>query len=469
MTEALLLNDVHSALNPCRPSRILRPSDPGAVVDAVRGAERQGRPLVAMGARHAMGGQQFLSGGVVLDTARLAGVEAFDSASGQVTVLAGTRWPMLLAFLERAQADETRRWTIRQKQTGGDHFSIGGSISANIHGRGLGFPPLVDDIEWLDVVDARGRLRRASRTQDPFLFSCVVGGYGLFGIIVRACLRLVPDCSLRREVELLRVPALGEAFSRAMADGCLYGDFQFAIDPGSDDFLDLGVFSRYRPVDAPPDPDALAMGSDGFRRLLVLAHVDKTRAFDEYARFYLSTHGQCYRRSTQHGGVYLDDYHEAVDLACGHVGSEMITELFVPRDALPGFFEDARECLRETHADVVYGTVRLVESEDTTQLPWARCPWACVVLNLHVRHDAEGKAHAARAFRALVDAALVHGGSFYLTYHRWATREQLVHAHPGFRHWMQTKHGMDPTGLFRSDWWMHWQERFDPATTAAGP
>jgi FAD/FMN-containing dehydrogenase len=413
-----------------------------------------------------MGGQQFLADGVLLDTARLAGVEAFDCAGGQVTVLAGTQWPMLLAFLARAQANDAQRWTIRQKQTGGDHFSVGGSIAANIHGRGLGFAPLVEDIEWIDVVDARGRLQRASRTHNPLLFSCVVGGYGLFGIIVRACLRLVPDCTMRREVELLRIPALGEAFTRAIADGCLYGDFQFAIDPGSDDFLDLGVFSRYRPVDTTPDPDPLAMGSEGFRRLLLLAHVDKPRAFDEYARFYLSTHGQCYRRSTQHGGVYLDDYHDAVDVACGHVGSEMITELFVPRAALPGFFEDARDCLRDAQAEVVYGTVRLVEAEHTTQLPWARSAWACVVLNLHVRHDPEGKAHAARAFRALVDVALAHGGSFYLTYHRWATPEQVERAYPGFRQWLRLKNEMDPAGVFRSDWWMHWQDCLVPGTKA---
>ena len=74
---------------------------------------------------------------------------------------------------------------------------------------------------------------------------------------------------------------------------------------------------------------------------------------------------------------------------------------------------------------MIYGTVRLIERDDETVLAWAREPWACIVFNLHVDHTPEGLARAADAFRRLIDRALAHGGSFYLTYHRWATREQV--------------------------------------------
>ena len=470
MAEQVLFNDVHARLNPCRPARVLRPADPVAATNAVREAIRRDRPLVAMGARHAMGGQQFLDDGVLLDTSRLAGVESFDRERGLLTVLAGTRWPLLLAWLERSQRAAASPWTIRQKQTGGDDFSIGGSISANIHGRGLHFAPFVDDVEWIDVVDPQGRSLRASRDINPELFARVVGGYGMFGLVVRACLRLVADCTLRRRVSMRRIAGLMHAFEDEIAEGCSHGDFQFAVDPEGDDFLDLGILSCYLPVEDASDPAPASMGNDGFRRLLLLAHTHKRRAFEEYARFYLASDGQRYRLAAQHAGVYLDGYHDAVDRACGHLGSEMISELYVPRDALADFMRAAADGLRRDRADVIYGTIRLVEADTTTCLPWARSAWACVVFNLHVRHDAQGIVDARRAFRRLIDLALERNGSFYLTYHRWATPEQVEAGHPRFREFLAAKRRLDPRGIFQSDWYRHWDSAFmhRPATIARG-
>src|SRR3546814_20431760 len=61
------LNDVHSRLNATRVGAVIRPADVAGAVEAVRAAAHVGEPLAVMGARHALGGQQFLSGGRVLD------------------------------------------------------------------------------------------------------------------------------------------------------------------------------------------------------------------------------------------------------------------------------------------------------------------------------------------------------------------------------------------------------------------
>src|SRR3546814_10490843 len=106
--------------------------DVAGAVEAVRAAAHVGEPLAVMGARHAMGGQQFLSGGRVLDLGALDRVTAFDDRRGLVTVEAGIRWPALLAWLA-AHPGNARGWTIRQKQTGADDFSLGGALASNIH------------------------------------------------------------------------------------------------------------------------------------------------------------------------------------------------------------------------------------------------------------------------------------------------------------------------------------------------
>ena len=94
---------------------------------------------------------------------------------------------------------------------------------------------------------------------------------------------------------------------------------------------------------------------------------------------------------------------------------------------------------RTHQTPVIYGTVRLIERDDETELAWAREPWACIVFNLHVDHTPERIACAADAFRRLIDRALAYGGSYYLTYHRWATREQVQAAYPQFIAFLREK------------------------------
>lgn len=451
-----VLNDVHSRLNRSHVAAVLRPADVAATRAAVRACARDDAPLAVMGARHAMGGQQFLSGGRVLDLGALDRITAFDPARGLVTAGAGIRWPALLRWLAEHPAN-TRGWTIRQKQTGADDFSLGGALASNIHGRGLAFAPFVDDVEAFTLVDAEGRLRHASRSGNADLFALVAGGYGLFGAVVDVTLRLVPRTTLVRQVRLARASGLAAAFERAIAAGCSYGDFQFSVDAGSDDFLDLGILSCYRPVGGEPDRDdgKRSLDAADFSRLLALAHTDPGRAFTEYAAFYLATDGQRYASDAQQAGVYLGDYHAGIDACLGHAGSEMITELYVPREQLADFLGAAADTLRRQRAHVVYGTVRLIERDATSVLAWAREPWACVVFNLHVPHDEAGLAAARRAFRGLIDLAIARGGSYYLTYHRWATREQVEAAHPRFAEFLRAKRELDPGGRWCSDWYRH--------------
>src|SRR5687767_14287943 len=91
-----LVNDVHSKLNETRVARIEAPDSADAVRNLLRTARDAGDSLSIAGGRHAMGAQQFLSGGVLLDTRRLNRVLDFDAERGIVEVEAGIQWPELV-------------------------------------------------------------------------------------------------------------------------------------------------------------------------------------------------------------------------------------------------------------------------------------------------------------------------------------------------------------------------------------
>ena len=138
----------------------------------------------------------------------------------------------------------------------------------------------------------------------------------------------------------------------------------------------------------------------------------------------------------------------------------MISELYVPRHALVSFMEAARAELRQRKANVIYGTVRLIERDAESFLAWARQSWACVIFNLHLDHTPPEIAEAAAAFRSLIDLALHHSGSYYLTYHRWATRAQVERCYPQFSEFLQLKLKHDPDEIFQSDWYRHHKQMF---------
>ena len=453
------VNDTHSALNRTAVARVLEPRTAAEVADGVAMAARLGDPVCIAGARHAMGGQQFLDGGTLLDTRRLNHLRWLDRGAGLVEIEAGASWPDLIRGYLNLQRGRDQVFGIRQKQTGADRLTLGGAVSANIHGRGLTARPFVGDIEGLEVVTATGDLVRCSREENAELFRHVVGGYGLFGVVTAVTLRLVPRVMVERQVAKLGIDEVMPAFEARIAAGHLYGDFQFATAPESEDFLRTGVLSSYQPVsDAREIPaDQRRLSQSDWNQLLTLAHVDKQAAFRRFTDFYLATHGQLYWSDTHQLNLYLEDYHGALDHRLGAAvrGSEMITELYVPRARLVEFMDDVRADFRFNGVDFIYGTIRLIEAEHETALPWARQDWACVIFNLHIDHRPQDIERAAGHFRRLIDHALRYGGSYFLTYHRFASAAQVEAAHPCIRKFLSRKRDFDPAGVFQSDWYRH--------------
>lgn len=461
---AVFVNDVHSQLNRARVRRIAKPRDINALQTIVRQVCADEETVAVAGGRHAMGGQQFKGDGVLVDMTGMSRVLSFDAARGLIEVEAGIEWPEMIAWLAEAQKNSRRQFGIIQKQTGADRLSVGGALAANIHGRGLTLKPFIGDIESFVLVDAEGAARTCSRRENSEMFRLAVGGYGLFGIVASVKLRLAPRKKLVRVVELIETSELMQAFERRISDGFLYGDFQFVTDESADDFLRRGIFSCYRPVaDRTPLAEShRELSAQDWSELCYLAHTNRKQAFELYAAHYLSTSGQIYWSDTHQLSVYLDDYHRALDHRLNRAarGSEMITEAYVPRAALPAFMETAREDFRRHEVELIYGTVRLIRRDDESFLAWARDSFACVVFNLHVTHTEAGIEKARRDFRRLIERAIQFGGNYYLTYHRHATRRQVEACYPQFAQFLRLKRKYDPAERFQSDWYHHYRTMF---------
>ena len=464
--DSLTVNDIHSQLNRTLVDSIIKPRTVLELQEAVSKAKAAGKPVSIAGARHSMGGQPFGTGMVLIDMTDLNQVISFDQKTGLAEVQAGAFWPQFTETYLRLQQDSLTQWGFAQKQTGADNISIGGTLAANGHGRGLTMQPFISNVESFTLVDAKGALLVCSREENAELFRLAIGGYGLFGVIATATLRLVPRQKIQRVVEIRRLSGLMAAFDQRISEGFLYGDFQFAIDPASDDFLNKGVFSCYRLVDqAIPIPPEKGLSDEGWRTLLYLAHSNKKEAFRGYADYYRSTDGQLYWSDTHQMSFYPENYHHEIDRIenASTPASEIITEINVPREQLESFLAEARDDFRKNDVNLIYGTVRLIERDDESFLPWARQSYACTIFNLHTVHSPEGIEHSAEAFRRLIDMAAKRDGSYFLTYHRYARREQVLACYPNFAEFLSLKRKYDPEEHFQSDWYRHYRSMFEDA------
>ena len=91
-----------------------------------------------------------------------------------------------------------------------------------------------------------------------------------------------------------------------------------------------------------------------------------------------------------------------------------------------------------------------------------------MIFNLHVDHAAQPVDEAAETFRQLIDLGIAYNGSYYLTYHRWARRDQVECCYPRLRELLALKRLYDPDELFQSTWYRHYRDMFFGQAHASG-
>ena len=459
-----VLNDLHSKLNPTTVDSIHHPKSTYEVLSLIKHAKKHDKSISISGGQHSMGGQQYGTGTVHLNMSAMNDVLKFDRKNGIVTVEAGIQWPELIEYLISSQKYSKKQWGITQKQTGADRLSIGGALSSNIHGRGLLLQPMVQDVESFRIINSEGKRINVSREENAELFGLVIGGYGLFGVITEVDMRLSPRQKIKRHVEIINLSDFAAKTSQRINDGYLYGDLQFKTDGEAEDFLKRGVYSFYKPVplDTPIPQQQRKISSDKWKELLALAHSDKAQVFIDYTNYYLSTSGQIYWTDTHQLGYYDENYEAYLKktLPDYKLGSLMISEVYVPRDKTHDFMTDLSLANEKQELDIIYGTIRLIKTDTETFLPWAKQDYACIVLNLRVEHSELGLEKARSDFQLLIDVALSHGGSYFLTYHRWARKDQLLEAYPQFPMFLKLKLKYDPQETYQSDWYRFYKEMF---------
>jgi hypothetical protein len=194
------------------------------------------------GVRHSMGGQAFALGAVLLDMRSFNRIQ-LDAERRVVTVQSGATWHDIQRHLHP-------RFAVQAMQST-DIFSVGGSISVNAHGMDHRSGSVGTSVRSMRVMLPDGTVRTVSRDADADLFRHVVGGYGLFGVILDAELDVVDNAVYASERRVVDYRAFDDVFTREIAPDptirLMYG--HLSTSPGS--LLRETLLYTYRQVEAP--------------------------------------------------------------------------------------------------------------------------------------------------------------------------------------------------------------------------
>src|SRR6201998_196956 len=155
------------------------------VRNALRFAREQNLKVTCAGQQHSMGGQTFTRGGLVLDLRDFNRID-LDKERRRINVQSGARWWQVQQRLDKAGLSVKAMQSI-------NIFSVGGTLSVNAHGIDPVPGPTAPTVRSMRVMLSNGDVVNASPTENTELFRHVLGGYGLFGVILDVDLDVVDN------------------------------------------------------------------------------------------------------------------------------------------------------------------------------------------------------------------------------------------------------------------------------------
>ena len=132
---------------------------------------------------------------------------------------------------------------------------------------------------------------------------------------------------------------------------------------------------------------------------------------------------------------------------------ECAIECLLPPAALEAYLKDVRLLAGERRIALHGITVRRYQAEAETSLRWATQEWAGVEVRFGTKTTLGASVAAAEVRRALLGAALGHGGSFPIRDLRDATRRQLETCYPMIGAFLADKRRGDPAERLQNAWY----------------
>lgn len=435
---------------------VVRAANEDDIRDVLKFAREHNLKVTCAGQHHSMGGQSFAYGGIVMDLRDFNRIR-LDKEHKAVNVQSGVRWWQLQQLLD------AQGLAVKSMQSI-NIFSIGGTLSINAHGIDPLPGPVAPTVRSLRVMLSNGEIVTASPTENSDLFRHVLGGYGLFGVILDADLDVVDNEMYVRKTFYMNYtdfPKYYRANIEKRGDiGLAFG--RLSVSPGS--FLrETAVHVYSRTNYSGPVPPLKLPEHETLSRFVI--NFSKTGGFGRWLRWMLEKHVEphlhtCLSRNqamSQPDACLVSRNEEMYDdmayLKNRLRDTDILQEYFVPYDRMPEFVDGLRDTVQRNGANLLNVTIRTVHQDKVTALPYARQDMFAFVLYFNVKFNNKDNEVLRKTTIDLIDVAEKADGTYYLPYQLFYSKDHLLGAYPGIDQFFAAKRRYDPTGLFTNSFY----------------
>ena len=399
--------------------------------------------------------------------------------------------------------------SIIQSQTSAV-FTVGGSIGVNCHGRSPNIGPLSSTILWIKLVDASGNLVECSRVENKELFSCVMGGYGGFGVVVEAKIRLTYNYFCELEIFPVLVPNFISELKKYMEnsnvqmiwarfdpllhslDGLLHvvtsinnNKDENNNNNNNDNNIINNIFIKESKDEDIEIENKLKLYEDNIREEIINSKEEHKAGLEQTQNGTVQFLAKCLISSSKRSEhILMARWYLERKARAGSCRSQRNNFLATSVDALrPFFYKEGKEVdillefyvpfrsfeewlsefvkIQQVHnVRTINITVRYVDRDRDAILSYAHRDEMLSLVLYYNTGLSEGAVQNLHHFtEEMVSYTTSVGGSFYLCYRPHYTRDQLVAAYPMWDEFVRLKHKYDPSRRF---WNQFWDRYADP-------
>ncbi|KFN03107.1 FAD-binding oxidoreductase [Bacillus clarus] len=437
-----VMSDVGKLL-PTKIKRVEDVEDEQVLKRLVKEANVSGEKISIAGMQHSQGGQTYYPNGTVLDMKGYNKILEFDPEKKRIRVQTGVMWN----DIQKKVNPYGLAVQVMQSQ---NIFTVGGSLSVNVHGRDIRHEALIDTVESFRLLMADGTVRNVSREENADLFPYVIGGYGLFGVILDVTLKLTDDELYETHTKMLDYKEYASYFKEKVKKDENVRMHLARISVAPHSFLKEMYVTDYvlaenqnkREEYSELKEETIIALPKFFLGLSRYSDWAKDTFWNIQRDYFERTDGKFEtRNNVMRSDSAFMEYENPNR-------TEVLQEYFVPIDRFADYIDDLRNVLKEEELNLLNITIRYVEKNENAVLSYVKDDmFALVFLINQGRSESEIKKTRA-IIQKMIDATLKYGGSYYLPYYSYPTKSQLKMAYPRIEEFLQKKKEMEPQERF---------------------
>ncbi|RQO37838.1 FAD-binding oxidoreductase [Chryseobacterium sp. KBW03] len=400
------------------------------------------------GAQHSMGGHTIYPDGILLNMLPYKHME-LDEKTNILTIGSGALWEDAIKYLDK----HGKSIAVMQAFSS---FSVGGSMSVNGHGWQKNLPPISSSVVSLSLMDQEGKILNCSREENPELFKLVIGGYGLFGIILDVKLKVVDNLALQYKYVRLSSDHYTDYYKKFVSENpnvnLVFGRLRIS----DKHFLEEATINYFEKANEKPLPLPLQNAKNAETKRLVFRSTVNSE-YGKRLRWDLETGMNKMTKDAVYSRNELLNDHVSLIENKDPNSTDLLQEYFIPDRNFNQFIKDIKPVLRNSGLDLLNITIRAVNKDENSYMNYAREHVFGFVLLFNQKKTEKQEEAMKVLTNKLVDITLKNEGTFYLPYRLHIGREKMRKVYPQAESFFEMKRKYDPQELFDNKFYQHYK------------